>query len=70
MLAQAEKAHATQYVEPLLVLGLCQALGDKPALRRWMERARSDHSTMVLYARLVGYLYNDDPEVKAFFSQR
>jgi len=67
-LDQAERDHQTQYVEPFMVLGLCVAVGDRPALRRWLNRARDDRSTMYLYGPLSTFFYDGDPEAKAFFT--
>jgi len=70
MLDQVEQFHRTQYVEPVLALGVCETLGDRVAVRRWLDRARQERSAMFLYAPLTTYFYNDDPEAKAFFAQR
>ena len=70
MLDQVEQFHRTQYVEPVLALGVCETLGDRVAVRRWLDRARQDRSAMFLYAPLATYFYDDDPEAKAFFARR
>jgi TolB-like protein/Tfp pilus assembly protein PilF len=70
ILDQVEQFHRTQYVEPLMVLGLCLTLGDKTAFHRWLARARDERSTMFLYAPLATFFYNDNAEAKAFFAQR
>ncbi len=70
MLDQVEQFHRTQYVEPVLALAVCETLGDRAAVRRWLDRARQERSTMFLYAPLETYFYNDDPEAKTFFLQR
>ncbi len=70
ILDRVEQFHRTQYVEPVMVLGLCLTLDDRVAFRRWLERARDDRSPFFLYAPLATYFYNDDPEAKAFFARR
>lgn len=70
MLDQVEQFHRTQYVEPVLALAVCETLGDRVAVRRWLDRARQERSAMFLYAPLATYFYNDDPEAKAFFTRR
>jgi len=69
-LNQVEKQHQKQYVEPLMVLGLAETLGDRAAVQRWLIRAREERSTFFLYAPLAGFFYNSDPEVKSFFERR
>jgi TolB-like protein/Tfp pilus assembly protein PilF len=69
VLSQLEGLRQNQYVEPLLVLELCSALGDHNQLLIWAKRVYEDHSTLFLYMPLFGYLYNDDPGVKAFLAK-
>ncbi|MBV8730869.1 MAG: tetratricopeptide repeat protein, partial [Acidobacteriia bacterium] len=70
ILDRVEQAHRRQYVEPVMVLGLCLSVGDRVAFRRWLSRARDERSAFFLYAPLATHLYNDDPEAKAFFARR
>ncbi|HTS49774.1 MAG TPA: tetratricopeptide repeat protein [Bryobacteraceae bacterium] len=70
MLDQVEQFHRTRYVEPVMALAVCETLGDRVAVHRWLDRARQERSAFFLYAPLATYFYNDDPEAKAFFSRR
>ncbi|MBV9507414.1 MAG: tetratricopeptide repeat protein [Acidobacteriia bacterium] len=70
ILDRVEQAHRRQFVEPVMVLGLCLSVGDRAAFRRWLSRARDERSAFFLYAPLATYFYNDDPEAKAFFARR
>ena len=70
MLDRVEQFHRTQYVEPVLALTVCETLGDRVAVHRWLDRARQERSALFLYAPLMTYFYNDDPEAKAFFARR
>ena len=70
ILDRVEQAHRRQYVEPVMVLGLCLSVGDRAAFRRWLARAREERSAFFLYAPLATHFYNNDPEAKAFFARR
>jgi TolB-like protein/Tfp pilus assembly protein PilF len=65
-LDQLERLRRSRYVEPLMMLELCAALHDHKQLMVWVRRAYEEHSALFLYAPMMAYMHNDDPEVKAF----
>jgi tetratricopeptide (TPR) repeat protein len=68
-LHELERLHRTQYVEPMMVTGLCSALGDHQALLLWLKRAYEERSTIYLYGPLAKYLYGSDPDAEAFLAK-
>src|SRR5262249_40699989 len=69
VLDRLEQLRKTQYVEPLMVTGLCSALGDHKALLLWLNRAHEERSTIYLYAPLGKFLYGGDPDAQAFLAK-
>jgi tetratricopeptide (TPR) repeat protein len=67
-LAELERMHRTQYIEPFLVTWLCSALGDKQNLELWVKRGIAERSTQFLYVPLWKDMYNT-PEVQDLLSQ-
>ena len=68
-LNELERLHRTQYVEPMMVTGLCSALGDHQALLLWLKRAYEGRSTLYMYAPLAKDLYDSDPDAEAFLAK-
>jgi hypothetical protein len=69
ILAQLEQMRKTQWVEPVITLELCAALGDREALMVWVRRAYEDRSSMMLYAPMASFLYDNDAGVKAYLAK-
>ena len=68
-LAELERMHATQYVEPYLVMSLCSKLQDRACVAQWAKRAVDERSTQVVYAPMWKQIYEGMPEVELILSQ-
>jgi len=66
MMAQLEQMRMTQYVEPFLVIEVCNALNDRRQLMVWLRRADEERSSFFVYLAGVRAVLGLDPTVLAY----
>ena len=70
ILEQLEQLRRTQYVEPLMLLDLCAALGDRKQLRIWFQRGYEERSTFWVYLPMMWKdVYAGDAELEALVAR-
>ena len=65
MMAQIEGMRKTQYVEPFLLIELCNALHDRKQLMIWLRRADEERSTFYVYRHSYAEYWELSPDVLA-----
>ena len=68
--AQLEQMRKTQYIEPFLLIEVCNALKDRQQLMLWLRRADEEQSTFVVYMRAYAAYWGLDPAALAEFEKR
>ncbi|HLX42748.1 MAG TPA: tetratricopeptide repeat protein [Bryobacteraceae bacterium] len=68
-LARFEEMRKTQYIEPFLLIELCNALKDRKQLMIWLRRADEERSTFVVYMHAYAAYWGLDSETLAEFDK-
>lgn len=69
IVARLEQMRATQYVEPFLLIEVCNNLKDRRELVKWLERAREERSPFLAYARSNASYWGLDQEALAILER-
>jgi TolB-like protein/Tfp pilus assembly protein PilF len=65
MMAQLEGMRKTQYIEPFLLIEVCNALHDRKQLMIWLRRADEERSTFYVYRHSYAEYWELTPDVLA-----